>query len=168
MAGGLVTFVVVEWVFRPLINTVNEGRTTRRELEALLLQLALCAAWLAEDLPKQLHPEVRLRVLEDRRRAYDQLCDLTQQIFLNAGRYAGAYPGRLRDLVMRYIMTVHGLVLSRRTRADQAKRIKDLAEPMARAIDIRLLAAGRIVPAVRETQRALDRIDADDEPAIVT
>lgn len=169
--------VVIEQVVKPRVEAMKERRATRRDLMTRMVGLSLSAGVLAEELPKDMTREVRERVRAEQARQDERLRSAVMQLFDDSGRYLAAYAGPLRQLLVDYVGCIHGLVLSDRTRVRKAQIIKELAVPVATALDperqrpwhlpknVRALAeAGRIIIATHSDQApATD--EATPEPA---
>ncbi|KIR62953.1 hypothetical protein TK50_18700 [Micromonospora haikouensis] len=116
--------------------------------------------------------EVRDRVRAEQVRQEERLRLIVQQLFDDSGRFVAVYGGPLRQLLVEYVMCVHGLMLSSRTRVRKAQIIKELAIPIATALDPERLrpwyALGNL-RALREASRIItsthsDQRDESEEP----
>ncbi|MEU8007057.1 hypothetical protein AB0B66_38340 [Catellatospora sp. NPDC049111] len=161
LATAVVTWLVIHLLLKPWVDARSEGLTVRRELVGLVVQLSLCASWIAEDLPRDLAPTIQEQIREDRRRNYARMRELTEQLFDQAGEYAAVYRWRHRDMVLRYIMCVRGLMMSRRTQSEQARVVKELGMPMATLLEARLFKVAAIVPAMNEVKRIIELTGVD-------
>ncbi|MBM0201888.1 hypothetical protein JNW90_01295 [Micromonospora sp. STR1s_5] len=171
--------VVVELLVKPRIQALLELRTIRRELMARMVSLTLAAGLLTEDLPKDMSREVREHVREEQRRQAERLNAAVRDLFDQAGRYVAVYGGPLRTLTVDYIVCLHGLMLSTRTRSRKAQIIKELAAPVATALDPErqkvwyvwhnvqaLRTANRLIIATHSDQVTEDQAPLEDpEPA---
>lgn len=157
---------------KPRVEANKERRAAQRELMSRLVGLSLSAGVLAEELPKDMSREVRDRVRGEQVRQEERLRLIVQQLFDDSGRFIAVYWGPLRQLLVEYIMCVHGLMLSSHTRVRKAQIIKELGVPVATALDPERqrpwYALGN-VRALREASRIITSTHSDqrdeDEPA---
>lgn len=153
---AVIVTLAIEYLAKPRLEVRKERlqhvARTRRELIASIVDLSLAAAFLVEEIPKDLRPELRDALRTERRRRYENMRELTQTLFDNAGKYGAAYMGPPQALLIDYLLCIQGTVLSMRTQAQKAKIVKDLSTPM-----VTMLAPGGIwrLPAV---VRAIDEV----------
>lgn len=165
----MIVTLAIEYLAKPRLEVRKERlldvARKRRELIAAILDLALAAAFLVEELPKDLDPELREAFRVERRRRYEHLRELTQKLSDNAAQYASVYVGPQQKLLIDFLACIQGAVLSKRTQARKAEIIKGLATPMTTALDPgRIWRVPAAVMAIDEARRLIRATWADADP----
>ncbi|MGW0503213.1 hypothetical protein [Micromonospora sp. NPDC003241] len=155
---ALVVTLAVEYAAKPWLEARKErilgALRSRRELSAAITGVALPAAFLSIDMPKDAKGEVRESLLAERKRQYERLRDQAQALVDSMDRHASTFFGPSMNLVITYISTVQGVMLSTRTRHDKARLIHDLSKQIAMVLDGRWWQA----PARMRAMWELDRL----------
>ncbi|RNH98850.1 hypothetical protein EEZ25_24430 [Micromonospora aurantiaca] len=140
-AGATAVFVTlaVEYVAKPGMEArkerVLEDARLRRDLVTAIMDLALSAAILITDVLADASAPVKQSLREERRRHYDRMRRRIDALHDDAGRYARAYQGAKRVAAFQYLNCVKGVVLSERTRYQQAGVMHSLAAPVATILE---------------------------------
>jgi hypothetical protein len=168
---ALLVTLAVEYAAKPRLEARKErilgAHRSRRELSAAITSIALPAAFLSIDMPKDVTGEARDSLLAERKRQYERLRDQAQVLVDSMDRHAGTFPGPPMRLVMSYIGTVQGVMLSARTRHDKARLIHDLSKQIAMILDGRWWQTPARVRATWELDRLVKRTQdqgGDEEP----
>jgi hypothetical protein len=158
---ALLVTLAVEYAAKPRLEARKErilgAHRSRRELSAAITSIALPAAFLAIDLPRDVMGEVRDSLLAERKRQYERLRAQAEALVDSMDRHAGTFPGPPMKLVMSYISTVQGVMLSTRTRHDKAGLIHELSKQIAMILDGRWWQTPARVRAVWELDRLVKR-----------
>ncbi|MBG0818921.1 hypothetical protein [Planomonospora sp. ID82291] len=147
---SIVVTLLVEYAAKPRLEARKErildAVRARRKLTATLLDIGLAAAVLREDLPAIADPVVQQKVRAERARQYKRLEELGQELVDGSGRYLVTLLGLPRRLTANAAFAVLGVLMSARTRRDQAEAITGLVTPLATVLETplwRLLKRGR-------------------------
>lgn len=134
IAGGLVA-LMFEYLAKPRLEARKErilrAVRNRDELLGHLIAIGVVARQLATDTPKDLAPGVREGFLLEQQRAYQRLNETTHVLYDRMGDLAGSYAWLPRDLIIRYMIVMRGLLMSDRTRHAKAKETSAITEPLA-------------------------------------
>jgi hypothetical protein len=140
-AAVLVT-LAMEYVVKPVLEARKDrvlgALREQRELLAVTLELSMAARALLLEIPATADREVRESFRSERERQYGRIQGLVRRLFDGVSGYAAAYPGEVRDLAIEYVMCLHCLTMSRRSRQAQAELIVSLAGPATRVFEPRL------------------------------
>ncbi|WP_410819836.1 hypothetical protein [Micromonospora sp. 050-3] len=168
---ALLVTLAVEYAAKPRLEARKErilgALRSRRELSAAITSIALPAAFLCIDMPKDVTGETRDSLLAERKRQYERLRDQAQVFVDSMDRHAGTFAGPPMKLVMSYIGTVQGVMLSSRTRHEKARLIHDLSKQIAMILDGRWWQTPARVRAMWELDRLVKRSQdqgGDEEP----
>lgn len=161
---ALTVTLATEYVAKPRLEARKErilaALRSRRELSAALTAIALPAAFLAVDMPTDAEPQARDSLRAERRRQYERMRDQAQTLMDNMDRHASTFHSMPMKLVMEYIGTVHGVMLSARTQHDKAKYIHNLSLQMALILDGRWW---QIVARLRALQKFQQMVEQSRE-----
>lgn len=140
-AAVLVT-LAMEYLVKPALEARKDrvigALRAQRELLAATLELSMAARAMLLEVPVAADREVRENFRLERERQYGRVQGLVRRLFDGVSGYAAAYPGEVRDLAIEYVMCLHCLTMSRRTRQAQAELIVSLTGPAVRAFEPRL------------------------------
>ncbi|MFG1872067.1 hypothetical protein [Micromonospora arborensis] len=140
-AGATAVFVTlaVEYIAKPAVEArkerILEDARLRRDLVTAIMDLTLSATILTTDVPVDASASVKQSLRDERRRHYDRMRTRIDALHDDAGRYARAYQGAKRSAAQRYLACVKGLVLSERTRYQQADVVRSLAVPVVTILE---------------------------------
>lgn len=139
-ATAIIVTLAIEYFAKPRLEARKERILgvirTRDELLAVITKLSIVAKMYGDDLPATAPQDLQRRVKEEKDRLYESLEQQTRQLMDDIARYARAYPGRFRDLLIEYTGTVHGLMLSMRSRQRKTAHIAALGTPIATALEV--------------------------------
>lgn len=139
-AGATAVFVtlVVEYLAKPSLEArkdrILDAHRARGELHDLIMKITFAAARLCEKLPADAPADLRSTWDKEADRQYEIMHGQILEAADNVGRYMRVYRSQIRDLVAAYLINLHGVVLSPRTRDRQAEIVANLGAPMATAI----------------------------------
>jgi hypothetical protein len=161
----------VEYAAKPRLEARKErilgALRSRRELSAAITSIAMPAVFLSIDMPKDATGEIRDHLLAERKRQYERMRDQAQALVDSMDRHAGTFSAQAMKLVMSYISTVQGVMLSTRTRHDKARLVHDLSKQIAMILDGRWWQTPARVRAVWELDRLVKRSqDHDGDEAV--
>jgi hypothetical protein len=133
--SGFVT-LAIEWLAKPRLEARKErilaAHRARRQLSEAMLTIGVAAARLnRQRLPSDMPVEQRRSLLADEQRAADSIDRLTLDLVERLGEFAGTYAWHGRDLVIKYVSVMRGVVLSSRSRAEKAQIVIECTSPMA-------------------------------------
>ncbi|MDX5461272.1 hypothetical protein [Micromonospora tulbaghiae] len=140
-AGATAVFVTlaVEYLAKPGMEArkerILEDARLRRDFVTAIMDLTLSASFLLVDIPPEASTEVKRSLREERRRHYERMSARINALHDEAGRYARAYRGPMRDAVFLYLNCVKGVLLSERTRYQQADVVHSLAVPVVTVLE---------------------------------
>ncbi|EWM67010.1 MULTISPECIES: hypothetical protein [unclassified Micromonospora] len=153
-ATALIVTLGIEYAAKPRLEARKErilaALRSRRELSAALTAVSLPAAFLSMDIPREAESQVRETLKEERWRQYERMRQQAQAMTDSMDRHAGTFHSMPMKIVMSYIGTMQGILLSARTRHDKAKLVFELSQQMALILDGRWWQA---VARVRVLQR---------------
>ncbi|MGY3520203.1 hypothetical protein ACVMYR_28250 [Micromonospora sp. PTRAS2] len=166
-ATAVFVTLAVEYAAKPRLEARKErilaAGKSRRALSAAITSIAIPAAFLSVDLPKEMRGDVREAVRAERRRQYERMREQAQRLVDGADEHVGTFLGRSIPMVMSYITTVHGIMLSARTRHDKAQMIYDLSKQMGMVLDGRWWQMPARVRALWELERLVKRSQEQGE-----
>ncbi|MFI6269321.1 hypothetical protein [Micromonospora zamorensis] len=156
----------IEYAAKPRLEARKErilaAHRSRRELSAALTAIGLSATYLAIDVPKDADQHVRETLRVERQRQYERMREHAQAMADNMDRHAGTFHSIPMKIVMSYIGTVQGIMLSARTRHDKAQQILDLTGQMALILDGRWW---QVVARVRSLWKFQELVQRSQEPS---
>ncbi|SCL21407.1 hypothetical protein GA0070616_2292 [Micromonospora nigra] len=166
---ALIVTMGTEYAAKPRLEARKERITTalrsRRELSAALIAICLPATFLTLDIPKEAEPQVRETLKAERQRQYERMRQQVQAMTDSMDRHASTFHSMPMKIVMSYIGTVQGAMLSARTRHDKAKLILELSQQMALILDgrwwqavARVRALQRFHELVVESEKQADKV----------
>lgn len=168
-ATAIIVTLVIEYFAKPRLEACKErilgvGRT-RQEVLAVITKLSIVAKMYGDDLPATAPHDLQRRVKEEKDRLYQALEQQARQLIDDVARYAGAYSGRFRDLLIAYAGSAHGVMLSMRPRQRKAAHLAALGAPIAAALDVpptwQPWAWVRMVLAQEKVARTIAEIEAE-------
>jgi hypothetical protein len=168
-ATALIVTLGIEYAAKPRLEARKErvlaALRSRRELSAALTAVSLPAAFLTMDIPKDAEPQVRETLKAERQRQYERMREQAQAMTDSMDRHASTFHSMPMKIVMSYIGTVQGIMLSARTRHDKAKLIFELSQQMALILDgrwwqavARVRALQRFHELVAESEKQTDKV----------
>ncbi|WP_117214942.1 hypothetical protein [Allorhizocola rhizosphaerae] len=131
---AVITTLVVEYAAKPRLE-VRKDRILRRRraheaLGAKNIDLAIWAQYVMLELPKELTGETRENVLADKRRAYERMRTIIEELSDDIGMHASYHPPA-RGLMVEYLAHLRGVTLASVSWTRKAEAIYKVAEPMA-------------------------------------
>jgi len=173
-ATALVVTLAVEYVAKPRLEARKEAildaLRSRREVQALVLQMTVAAQRYAEDMPDGIDPQLRTRWATERNRQYAVLEELVLKLSDEVPRYAGTFRQPLRDLVVQIAYNAFGIMLSLRPKTRKAQMLVELGTAAAAVLDLPApwMVVWRALPwqrSVEEVQRLVTQAQAEGKPA---
>ena len=167
-ATALLVTLVVEYAVKPQLEARKdrhlEHMRTRRRFFEMLTNLALSSGAFLEDFSAADGDSiVRSKIQAERQRQYDRMQALVTELFDTVGYYASVYPGGVgwQRGVMDLGTTMHGVMLSARSRREQARIIAELTglagrvyfQGVRKAVDV-ATAQKQLRTRIREIQQA--------------
>ena len=143
-AGATAMFVtlVIEYLAKPRLEARKERILShfrdRRDLGVLVTKISLAARRFTEPMPDDVEPKLRETWNRERDRQFTLMRELVLKLSDDVDRYARVYRNPVRELLIKYAFTLHGVVMSLRSRHRQAEIVGDLGVPMAIVIDANL------------------------------
>ncbi|GIF01569.1 hypothetical protein [Paractinoplanes rishiriensis] len=131
-ATALLVTLVIEYAVKPQLEARKERHLealrTQRRFEALLVDLALAAGvYITDDTTADGNAVVRGKLQAERARQYDRMQHLVTELFDNLGKFASSYPlAPWRNDMLLVGTTMHGILMSARSRHRQAQLIAEL------------------------------------------
>ncbi|MFI7573909.1 hypothetical protein [Micromonospora sp. NPDC049497] len=163
---ALIVTLGIEYAAKPRLEARKErilaAHRSRRELSAALTAIGLSATFLSIDIPKDADQQSRETLRVERQRHYDRLREHAQAMADNMDRHAGMFYSGPMKVVMSYIGTAQGIMLSQRTRHDKAQQILDLTGQMALILDGRWW---QVVARVRALWKFQELVQRSQEPS---
>ncbi|GAB2918119.1 hypothetical protein ACFMQL_20195 [Nonomuraea fastidiosa] len=133
--SGIIFNLALDYFAKPRLEArkeeILEAHRSRRELLATTIRITYAAAFVCGDMPDGVDPTVRGNVYVEQDRQYERLQEEVQRLADDVGRYASTFPSPLLALVNGYVTTLQGVLLSARSRTEQAAVIQQLAGAMA-------------------------------------
>jgi hypothetical protein len=170
-SGATAVFVTlaIEYLVKPRLEARKDRflgvLRARRELLAVITKLTLEAKMYGEELPANAPPDLQRAWRDERTRHYEALQSESRQLLDNVARYAHAYPRQLDDVLIGYVTTVHGIMISMRPRHRKAAHVAALGIPLAMALEVppgwRIWSLVRMGLAQQEVRRMLTKIQDD-------
>lgn len=139
-AGVTAVFVTFgfEYLAKPSLEARKErildAHRARGELYDLIVRVTFAAGRFQEKMPGTAPAALRATWDDELDRQYEIMRTQILAATDNLGRYMRVYRGVIRGLVASYVTTLHGVILSPRTRDRQAEIVAGLGGPMATAI----------------------------------
>jgi hypothetical protein len=161
---ALLVTLAVEYAAKPRLEVRKErilaAHRTRREVPEMIAAIAISAGtFLAVSEPKGMKGDERDAFITERNRQYERLRIRVQDAADNIDRHGRTFTDRPMMLVMGFIGTAQGIMLSTRTRHDKARMVYDMSRQAATALD------GRWWPARTRASWELQRlVEASQEP----
>lgn len=141
-ATAAIVTLVVEYAAKPRLEARKErilaAHRSRRELSIAIRGICVTAAFLGIDMPKDAVGAARTKLLAERARKYEQMCEQARRMFDLVDAHAATYPGWMMEAVMSYIGNMQGVMLSARTQHAQARLVQDLSRHAAGLVDARM------------------------------
>lgn len=131
-ATALAVTLVIEYAVKPQLEARKERHLealrTQRRFESLLIDLAVASGvYTTDDTAADGDTVVRQKLQAERARQYDRMQQLVTELFDNLGRFAGSYQlAPWRDDMLLVGTTMHGVLMSARSRHRQAELIAEL------------------------------------------
>jgi hypothetical protein len=168
-ATAVVVTLAIEYFAKPRLEARKERilglLRARRELLSVITRLTLAAKMYGEELPAAAPQDLQRAWRDERSRHYETLQDQSRQLLDDVSRYAHAYPRQLDDVLIGYVTTVHGIMLSMRPRHRKAAHIADLGIPIATALEVpprwKIWSIARMISAQQQVRRILTKIQDD-------
>jgi hypothetical protein len=124
--------LVIEYAVKPQLEARKdrhlEALRAQRRFESILIDLAVAAGvYVTDDTSTDGDAVVRKKLQAERARQYDRMQLLVTELFDNLGKFAGSYPlAPWRDDMLLVGTTMHGVLMSARSRHRQAELIVEL------------------------------------------
>jgi hypothetical protein len=173
-ATALLVTLVIEYAAKPQLEARKERHLealrTQRRFESLLVDLALAAGvYITDDTTADGDAVVRGKLQAERARQYDRMQHLITELFDNLGKFASSYPlAPWRDDMLLVGTTMHGILMSARSRHRQAQLIAELTGLSSRIFCQRQLWKAADLRMARIELRALVAQTQEPGPALPT
>jgi hypothetical protein len=136
----------------------------RREFYSSALSLGVAAKIAAVDVPFGIDHKTREKLVGERQAARQRMTTISKGLLEDVGAIAGTYHSLIIDDVISYIMTMHGVVLSRRSSERKAEVIEECTRDLLAFLEGRWWRPIRRVNARSRLRGLISELNGNEQP----
>jgi hypothetical protein len=166
---ALVVLLSVDYFIKPRTEVrkdlIVEAHRARREFVAAITTISLAAGVVAEEIPEGAPLDIQKSVRAEQDRQYERMRSSILDLFDNFPKYGVTFRAMNHRMLVDYISTAHGALLSKRTQQQQGRLIRDLGVPMGMLMATSLWRLPRSVKALFELRLLVNESREIAEPS---